>query len=93
MPMRFFLYAAKFHENYIASSECYAYGSVLQSAPCPKCICFYNGTANQPKRQGLRLRESFGDDGNIEVLVTIRNINYGKDKALMAACAPLNEYA
>ena len=93
MPMRFFLYAAKLYEKYIAGSEYYPYSSQLQPAPCPKCVCFYNGTAQQSERQVLRLSEAFGGKGDIEVLVTMLNINYGKNKALMEACEPLNEYA
>ena len=93
MPMRFFLYAAKLYEKYIASSEYYVYSSTLQPAPCPKCICFYNGTREHPERQILKLSDAFCGESDIEVIVTMLNINYGKNKALMEACAPLNEYA
>lgn len=93
MPMRFFLYAGKLYEKYIAGSEYYPYSRTLQPVPRPKCICFYNGTAEQPERQILRLSEAFGGDGDIEVVVKMLNINYGKNKALMEACDPLNEYA
>ena len=93
MPMRFLLYAAKLYEKYIAGSDYYPYSSVLQPAPRPKCVCFYNGTGNQPERKILRLSEAFGGEGDIEVLVTMLNINYGKNSELMAACEPLSEYA
>ncbi len=93
MPMRFLLYAAKLYEKYIAGSDYYPYSSVLQPAPRPKCVCFYNGTGNQPERKILRLSEAFGGEGDIEVLVTMLNINYGKNKVLMEACEPLSEYA
>ena len=93
MPMRFFLYAAKLYEKYIASSEYYAYSSVLQSIPRPKCICFYNGTKEQPERVVLKLSDAFRGDGDIEVKVTMLNINYGKNRKLMEACEPLREYA
>ena len=93
MPMRFLLYAAKLYEKYIAGSDYYPYSSVLQPAPRPKCVCFYNGTGNQPERKILRLSEAFGGEGDIEVLITMLNINYGKNKALMATCEPLSEYA
>ena len=93
MPMRFFLYAAKLYEKYIAGSDYYPYSSVLQPAPRPKCICFYNGTATQPERKILRLSEAFGSEGDIEVIVTMLNINYGKNRELMEACEPLSEYA
>ena len=79
--------------KYIAGSYYYPYSSVLQPAPRPKCVCFYNGTAQQPERQILRLSEAFGGEGDIEVLVTMLNINYGKNRELMKACEPLSEYA
>ena len=93
MPMRFFIYSAKLYEKYIAGSDYYPYSSTLQPAPRPKCICFYNGAANQPERQVLKLSDAFGGEGDIEVRVLMLNINYGKNKALMDTCAPLNEYA
>lgn len=93
MPMRFFIYAAKLYEKYIAGSEYYQYSSKIQSAPCPKCICFYNGAVKQPERKVLRLSDAFDGESDIEVQVTMLNINYGKNKALMKACEPLNEYA
>ena len=93
MDARFFIYAAKLYEKYIARSDYYPYSSVLQHAPRPKCVCFYNGTANQPERKILRLSDAFGGEGDIEVLVTMLNINYGKNRELMEACEPLSEYA
>ena len=93
MPMRFFLYAAKLYEKYIANSDYYPYSSALQKAPRPKCICFYNGTANQPEKKILKLSEAFGGEADIEVSVAMLNINYGKNKNLMEACKPLYEYA
>ena len=61
--------------------------------PRPKCICFYNGRSDRPESEELRLSDAFGGDGDIEVKVTMININYGKNKALMEACEPLKEYA
>lgn len=93
LPMRIFLYAAKLYEKYIANSDYYPYSSTLQKIPRPKCFCFYNGTAEQPERQILKLSNSFDGEGDIEVKVTMLNINYGKNKKLMEVCEPLNEYA
>ena len=93
MPMRFLLYVAKLYEKYIAGSDYYPYSSVLQPAPRPKCVCFYNGTGNQPERKILRLSEAFGGEGDIEVIVTMLNINYGKNRQIMNSCKPLYEYA
>ena len=93
MPMRFFIYAAKLYEKYIASSEYYPYSSTIQPAPKPKCIFFYNGTTSQPERKELRLSEAFGSEADIEVKVTMLNINYGMNSELMKACKPLEEYS
>ena len=93
MPLRFFLYAAKLYEKYIADSYYYPYSSTLQTVPRPKCICFYNGTARQPERKILKLSDAFRGRADIEVLVTMLNINYGKNEQLMKASQQLNEYA
>ena len=41
----------------------------------------------------LKLSEAFGREADIEVRVTMLNINYGKNRKLMEACKPLSEYA
>lgn len=93
VPMRFFIYAAKLYEKYIANSNYNPYSSKLQKVPCPKCICFYNGTEDQPDNKVLRLSDAFDGEADIEVQVTMLNINYGKNRLLMEACKPLQEYA
>ena len=93
MPMRFLTYGTQLYEKYIASSEYYLYSRSLQALPKPNCVCFYNGRAEQPERQVLKLSDAFGGEADIEVKVTMLNINYGKNRALMEACQPLREYA
>ncbi len=95
VPLRIFIYAAKLYEAYIVEHgyQHKQYGTKLLTLPRPKCICFYNGRSDRPEREELRLSDAFGGDGDIEVIVTMININYGKNKALMEACEPLKEYA
>ena len=93
MPMRFLTYGTQLYEKYIASSEYYLYSRSLQALPKPNCICFYNGRAEQPEKQVLKLSDAFDGEADIEVKVTMLNINYGKNRALMEACQPLREYA
>ena len=93
MPMRFLSYGSRLYDNYIATSEYSRFSSRLQSLPKPNCICFYNGTAEQPERQVLKLSDAFGGEGDIEVRVTMLNINYGRNRALMETSRPLNDYA
>ena len=41
----------------------------------------------------LKLSNAYDGDGDIEVKVTMLNVNYGKNKSLMDKCRPLMEYA
>lgn len=93
MPMRFFIYAGRLYEKYIEGSDYYPYSSTLQRAPRPVCICFYNGAMEQPEKTTLKLSDAFGGESDIETRVTMLNINFGKNRALMDACEPLREYA
>lgn len=79
--------------KYIANSDYYKYSSTLQNAPCPRCICFYNVTAKQLERQILKLSNAFSGESDIEVKVTMLNINYGFNLELMKACRPPEEYS
>ena len=94
MPMRFLIYGGMIYSKYIEESRNYhRYSSIQQKAPTPKCICFYNGTKDKDDRVTLRLSDSFDGEPDIEVRVTMININYGHNKELLEACKPLNEYA
>ena len=95
MPMRMFIYAGKIYSNFIENNENYSrFSSKLQKAPAPKCICFYNGTAEMEEKKILKLSDAFGiENPDIDVKVTMLNINYGHNKALLDACKPLNEYS
>ncbi|MBR1438864.1 MAG: hypothetical protein IJ587_10050 [Synergistaceae bacterium] len=94
LPVRFLMYAGQLYDKYMTQKNIYKYGRKLRRLPKPKCICFYNGTDEQQEEQILRLSEAFGaDDGDIEVVVRMLNINYGCNSALMEACRVLNDYA
>jgi hypothetical protein len=58
-------------------------------------VCFYNGTAEKEDIIIQKLSDSFleGLKPDIEVKVTMININYGHNKTLLDACSPLKEYA
>ena len=93
MPMRFLEYACRLYEKYMAGSGYYGQSRKLQMLPRPHCICFYNGTEEQPERMMMKLSDAFGGEGDIEVRVLMLNVNYGKNQALLDACKPLQEYA
>ena len=94
MPIRFLIYAGMIYADYIENSDDFnPYSTRQQKAPTPKCICFYNGHPYQEDRTILNLQDAFEGDSDIDVRVTMLNINYGQNKQLMDACKPLREYA
>ena len=95
MPMRFLIYSGMVYANYIETESSYhRFSSKLQHAPTPKCVCFYNGTIDKQDKIVLELRSAFGsDDPDINVRVTMLNINYGCNKELLEACKPLKDYS
>ena len=94
MPMRFLIYAGMIYSKFVEESRTYhRYSSVQQKAPTPKCVCFYNGIDDKDDQIVLSLTDSFDGESDIEVKVTMININFGHNKALLDACKPLKEYA
>ena len=96
MPMRFLIYAGMLYSKYIEGDNGYhRFSKQQQKAPTPKCICFYNGIDHKQDRMILSLADTFEKDSapDIEVKVTMININYGHNKELLNACKPLDEYA
>ena len=89
MPMRFLIYAGMVYNKYVSESKRYhRYSRTLQKAPTPKCVCFYNGTDDRADRVILQLTDAFAPDSSpdIEVKVTMININFGHNKDLLEAC-------
>ena len=97
MPMRFLIYAGILYSRYIEekSNRYMKFSSKQQKAPSPRCICFYNGFDDKEDRMFLKLSDSFEKDSkpDIEVNVTMININYGHNTELLDSCKPLKEYA
>lgn len=96
LPMRILIYAGMVYAKYVETSDdYYIYSSKQQKAPVPKCICFYNGADKKADRTVLKLSDSFpeGSDPDIEVKVTMININYGQNKELMETCQSLKDYS
>ena len=93
MPLRILIYAAKLYEKYIAKNRLYLYSSMLKKIPRPKCVCFYNGKQEQPEKKILRLSDAYEGAGDVEVNVTMLNINYGRNQKIMETCKALHEYS
>lgn len=94
MPMRFLIYAGMIYSKYVEENRHYhRYSTVQQKAPTPKCVCFYNGAAEKEDRIILSLTDTFDGESDIEVKVTMININYRHNKDILNTCKPLKEYA
>ena len=94
MPMRFLIYAGMVYSKYIEQTDSYhQYSTSQQKAPTPKCICFYNGKQDKEDKIVLSLKDAFDEEADIEVKVTMLNINFGRNRELLDACQPLKEYA
>ena len=96
MPLRGMIYVAKLYEKYIEQYELNIYSEKLAKIPTPRYFVLYNGTKDMPERMDLKLSDAFvhpDEATGIEFTATMININYGRNKDLMAACRTLEEYA
>ena len=94
MPLRDLVYVTKVLQGIIRNED--LYGSTLIKLPTPRFVVFYNGTDEQPQKQVLKLSDAYEkqlDNPELELVVTIYNINLGNNPELMEACQLLKEYA
>lgn len=94
MPLRDLLYVADILQKRTYDKD--LYGSKLISIPSPRFVVFYNGTDPQPERQVLKLSDAYEkkqEHPELELTVTMYNINYGCNEEIMDACKTLKEYA
>lgn len=93
MPLRNLFYVSKEFSKLVDGDTLYR--SSLVRIPAPRFIVFYNGTENQPSRKYMRLSEAFEgalEEPELELVVTVLNINPGKNEELLKQCQVLKEY-
>ena len=93
MPLRKLLYLSRLLQVLVKDKN--LYGSRLVRIPTPRFVVFYNGLKDVPERQVLRLSEAFEkpvEEPEVELCVTVLNINPGNNQALMESCRLLKEY-
>lgn len=93
MPLRDLLYVSDLLHNLVKDKD--LYGSGLVKIPTPRFIVFYNGQAKQPERQIYRLSDAFTkymEEPELELAVTVININLSCNQELMESCKLLKEY-
>ena len=93
IPLRDLLYVSKLLQNIVKDSD--LYGTTLVKIPAPKFIVFYNGREKQPERRVYKLSDAFSkkqDEPELELMVTVLNINAGNNAEILGSCKTLREY-
>lgn len=94
MPLRDLIYVSKVLQGQMKDQDIYSSRQI--KLPTPKFVVFYNGTDEQPEKQILRLSDAYEkqlEEVELELTVTVYNINYGHNQKLLEACQTLKEYA
>ena len=93
MPLRCLQYVARLYEQ--IQDPRAKYYRTLRKIPTPEFYVFYNGKEKYPENVTLRLSDAFMTAPvrpNLELIVSVMNINYNKSSRLLDACKPLKEY-
>ena len=94
MPLRDLIYVSKVLQGQMKDQDIYSSRQI--KLPTPKFVVFYNGTDEQPEKQIMRLSDAYEkqlEEVELELTVTVYNINYGHNQKLLEACQTLKEYA
>ena len=94
MPLRSFFYTAQSYEKMVDEKKLLSRSRV--KIPTPKFVVFYNGSKEQPDVIVQKLSDSFANKevkGDLELTVTMLNVNYGHNAELMKKCKALNGYS
>ena len=94
MPLRDLFYVSDTLHKKTSSKD--LYGKNLIKIPAPRFVVFYNGVTYQPDVQTLKLSNAYEkqqETPELELTVTVYNINRGYNEELMNACRALREYA
>ncbi len=93
MPLRYLLYVAKEYQKLIKNESLYAESHV--KIPTPHFVIFYNGKRPMGDQTTLKLSDAYqipSASPDLDLKVTLLNINLGHNKHLADACKTLKEY-
>ena len=94
MPLRDLLYVTSILQKRTSTEN--LYGSKQIKIPNPRFVVFYNGVDSQPERQTIKLSDAYEkkrEEPELELTVTVYNINCGYNDEILDACRTLKEYA
>ena len=93
IPLRDLFYVAKEYQKLVNGVSIYA--STLVKLPAPRFLVFYNGSGERPEKEVLRLSDAYHireEEPELELKVTVLNINAGNNRELLLKCKTLQEY-
>ena len=94
IPLRNLFYIADEYQRLVVQKSLYS--TAIQKIPTPRFIVFYNGTKKVEDRSEFRLSSAYEnptEDPDLELRVTMLNVNEGHNNELMEHCRTLKEYA
>lgn len=94
IPLRNLFYIADEYQKLVVRKSLYS--TSLQKIPTPRFVVFYNGTKKVEDLTIFRLSSAYehpSPDPDLELRVTMFNVNEGHNKELMDHCHTLKEYA
>ncbi|WP_346708037.1 hypothetical protein [Massilistercora timonensis] len=94
LPLRFLFYLSDMFSGMTVDAN--LYGTKKVELPAPRFVVFYNGEADQPDRQILKLSDLYTvkeEDPMLDLKVLMLNVNQGHNPELMEVCHTLWEYA
>ena len=94
IPLRDLFYIANEYQRLVVHRSLYS--STLQRIPAPKFVVFYNGSKELEDWSQLQLSSAYEymeENPDLELRVTVLNVNEGHNKELMEHCQTLKEYA
>ena len=94
IPLRNLFYIADEYQRLVVQKSLYS--TAIQKIPTPRFIVFYNGTKKVEDRSEFRLSSAYEnptEDPDLELRVTMLNVNEGHNSKLMEHCRTLKEYA
>ena len=94
IPLRDLHYVSTLLEGMIPRR--YIYSTKLVKIPAPHFVVFYNGEKEMEDRKILKLSDAFEkpeEHPDLELKVTMINVNYGRNTELMDVCKDLRDYS
>lgn len=93
MPLRNLFYVSEEYQRFVKNRTIYSTYRI--QLPTPRFLVFYNGTDLKEERKILKLSDSYFNhylEPELELKVTMLNINAGHNHKLLEQCIVLKEY-